>query len=210
MLEGFHRAGADHRRSDEAQTNGLEFSRREMCRGIAGPERVAIAGHDRKAGDLCFTHEVVDLRSLRVSRTKIVAARHPVSVCGPGILHHSRGKVLQVHAVVESAVRISPYLPRRLRAPKLLLEPRFLLDAENGPRLLVLAGVRNARIAEFKFGRRLPSGICFTGVERDHRFLRKVAPERRVVDLSNLLGIARVLAAEAALVSDEEVEVLAV
>ena len=61
-----------------------------------------------------------------------------------------------------------------------------------------------------EFGRRLTAIEGASRVERDHRFLRKVAPERRVIDLSNLFGVGRVVAAEAVLVGNEEVEVLAV
>ena len=93
---------------------------------------------------------------------------------------------------------------------QLVLEPCLLLDAENGPRRRVLARIRNAHIAEVEFGGRLPAIEGAARVERDHCFLREVAPERRIIDLSDIFGVARVVAAEAVLVGNEEVEVLAV
>jgi hypothetical protein len=61
-----------------------------------------------------------------------------------------------------------------------------------------------------EFGRRLTAIEGAARVERDHCFLREVASERRIVDLSDIFAVARVVAAEAVLVGNEEVEVLAV
>src|SRR6185369_695732 len=118
--------------------------------------------------------------------------------------------VLQVRAVVKRAERIAPDLPRCLRLAQLVLEPRFLLDAENGSRRCVLSWIGNARITEPDFGRRLTPIEGAARVERDHRFLREEASERRIVDLSDIFAVARVFAAEAVLVGEKEVEVLAV
>src|SRR6185369_6344563 len=91
-----------------------------------------------------------------------------------------------------------------------LLEPCLLFDAENSPRRRVLSWIRNASIAKVEFGRWLTAIEGAARVERDHRFLREVAPERRIVDLSYIFAVAWVAAAEAALVGDKQVEVLAV
>src|SRR6185295_7923087 len=89
-------------------------------------------------------------------------------------------------------------------------EPRLLLDAEDGPRRCVPSWIRNADIAKVEFGWRLTAIEGAARVERDHCFFREVAPERRIVDLSDVFAVSWIVAAEAVLVGHEEVEVLAV
>jgi hypothetical protein len=48
------------------------------------------------------------------------------------------------------------------------------------------------------------------GIERDHRRLREHPVERRIVNLANAIRIGRVVAAEAVLVSEDQIEVPAV
>src|SRR5215211_6379156 len=112
MLIGFHRARACERRADEAQSHGFEFPRREIGCGISCPKTVTVSRYDGEAGDLRFAHEVVDLLALGVGRSVVVTAELRIGVRGPRLRDHPGGKVLRVRAVVESAVRIAPDLPR--------------------------------------------------------------------------------------------------
>src|SRR6185503_6982599 len=147
MLKGFHRARACQRRADEAQSHGFKFPRRKLGGGIPSPKTVTVPRNDREAGDLRFAHEVVDLLALRVGRSVVVSAEDGVGIRGPRILDHSGGEVLRVRAVVESAERIAPDFPRRLRFAQLVLEPGFLLNPEDSPRRRLLTRIWNAQIA---------------------------------------------------------------
>ena len=142
---------------------------------------MTVARHDRESCDLRIAHNVIDLLPLGIGSAVIVGPADPVSVGGPGILHHSGGKVLHIHPIVESSERISPDLPRRLRLAQRILEPRLLLDAEDGPQLLIFSRVWNANIAELKFGGRLVDIGPEFPIPRHHN-------NGRLRDIANILS----------------------
>src|ERR1043165_4661269 len=210
MLIGFHRAWACQRPADEAQSHGFEFPWRQIGCGISSPETVPVSRNDREAGDLRFAHVVVNFLSLGVGRSVVVTAELRISICGPRLLDHSGWEVLRVRAPVERAERIAPDFPRRSRFAQLVLEPGLLVGAEDGARWRLLSRIRNAHIAEVELGGRPPAVEGASRVERDHRLLGKHSVEGRVINFSNPLSVSWVVAAEAVLVSNEEVKVLAV
>ena len=70
--------------------------------------------------------------------------------------------------------------------------------------------IRDADVAKAEFGGRFAAVEGAAGIERDHRRFREHPVESRIVNLTNALRIGRVVAAEAVLVGENEIEVPAV
>ena len=77
---------------------------------------------------------------------------------------------------------------------ELVLEPGFLLDPEDRARLQILARIGNGRVAEAQRRRRIAAIGGAASIERDHRRFGKSPGVRRIVDLADAFGVARVLA----------------
>src|SRR5262249_38743304 len=134
VLIPLHRPRAGQRGADETDSNRLELRGREQGSGITGPEAVTVARHDRKAGDLRVTDEVVDFAALVVRAAPIVAADLREGVGGPLLLGQPIGQVLRVSPQVESALRIAPDFPGGRGPAQLVLEPFLLIAPEDRPR----------------------------------------------------------------------------
>src|SRR5262245_52951401 len=74
VLVSLHPPDADQRSADEAEADGLVLGGRQERGGIAGPEAVTVARHDRESGDLRIADEVVDFAALVVRGAEIPAA----------------------------------------------------------------------------------------------------------------------------------------
>src|SRR5690348_2418591 len=108
MLIGFHEPRAGDRSADEAEADRLELAGRELRRGIARPEAVAVAGDDREAGDLLVAHEIVDFAAFDPCAAVIAAAEIGEAALWPRLLRQARREVFGIGPPVESAQRIAP------------------------------------------------------------------------------------------------------
>src|SRR4051794_22329454 len=126
VLKSLHRPRAGQRGADETDPDRLERGGWQQGGGIAGPEAVTIARHDRESGDLRIADEVIDFATLVVGAAIIAAADLREGVGRPLLLGHSIGKVLRVGAQIEGAQRIAPDLPG-CRGPTELVHEPFLL-----------------------------------------------------------------------------------
>src|SRR5437764_3381966 len=111
VLKSLHRPRAGQRGADETDPDGLELGGWQSGGGIAGPEAVTVAGHDREPGDLRIADEVVDFAALVVGAAIVGAAHRRERVGGPLLLGQSIGKVLRVGTLIEGTLRIAPDLP---------------------------------------------------------------------------------------------------
>src|SRR5690606_23768574 len=100
---GLHRSWAGERGADEADPDRLEFGRRQPRRRISGPERMAVAGHDRESGDLRVADESGDLTALVVRASVVAAPDLRERAGGPFPLGHAIGQVLWIGSQVERA-----------------------------------------------------------------------------------------------------------
>src|SRR5262245_23827032 len=126
MLIPLHRPWAGHRGADETYPDRLELRGRQSRGGVAGPEGVTVARHDRESGDLRVAHEIVDFAALVVRAAVVVAADLREGVGRPLPLGQSIGKVLRVRAEIEGPQRIAPDFPGRGGPAELVHEPLLL------------------------------------------------------------------------------------
>src|SRR3954467_771678 len=74
----------------------------------------------------------------------------------------------------------------------------------------MLSWIRDADVAEAEFGGRFAAVEGAARIERDHRRFREHPVESGIVNLANALRLGRVVAAEAVLVGENEIEMPAV
>src|SRR5262249_46019536 len=131
VLKSFHRSRAGQRGADETDPDRLELSRWQQGGGIAGPEAVTVARHERESGDLRIADEVIDFATLVVRAAVITAANLRERVGRPLLFGHAIGKVLRVGPQVEGSQRIAPDLPGGRGPTELVYEPFLLTGPEN-------------------------------------------------------------------------------
>src|SRR5262245_13823019 len=134
VLIRLHHPRAGHRGADETDPDRLELGGWQEGGGIAGPEAVTVARHDRESGDLRIADEVVDFAALVVRAAIIAAADLREGVGRPLLPGQSIGKVLRVSAQIEGTQRIAPDLPRGCGPAELVHEPLLLTGAEDRAR----------------------------------------------------------------------------
>ncbi len=120
------------------------------------------------------------------------------------------GQVLRVGARVERALRIAPDLPRRGRAPELVLEPCLLLRPEDRLRRCVPLRVGDMRVVEADLRRGIAAVEGAPAVENLHHRLGKHADELVAAELSERRVAEGIRAPIAVLVGDDQVQVPAV
>ena len=148
VLEGLHRPEADQRGADETDPDRLVLGGRQERGGIAGPEAVTVARHDRESGDLRIADEVIDFAALVVRAAKIPAADLREGVGRPLLLGQPIGKVLRVGPHVEGTQRIAPDLPGCRGPTELVHEPLLLNGPEDRARRCILSRIGDADVAE--------------------------------------------------------------
>src|SRR3954471_15536291 len=126
VLKSFHRPRAGQRGADETDPDRLERGGWQEVGGIAGPEAVTVARHDRESGDLRIADEVIDFAALMVGAAPIAAADLREGVGRPLLPGQSIGKVLRVGPQIERPQRIAPDLPGCRGPTELVHEPLLL------------------------------------------------------------------------------------
>src|SRR4051794_9260660 len=126
VLVSLHRPRTGQRGANETDPDRLEPAGWQQGSGIAGPETVTVARHDRESGDLRIANEVIDFATLVVGAAIIAAADLREGVSRPLLPGQSVGKVLRVGPQIEGSQRIAPNLPG-CRGPTELVHEPFLL-----------------------------------------------------------------------------------
>ena len=96
---------------------------------------MAVARDDCEAADSFIAYQVVDFRTLNPGGAMIAAAE--IGEAGGPRLGEAGWQVLRIGAPIETAQRAAPDFPCRGRTLELVLEPGFLLRAQDGLRRVV-------------------------------------------------------------------------
>ncbi len=171
---------------------------------------MAIARDDCEARNLRVAHEIVDFSTLHVRCAVITPAQGREGVLGPGLLGETRRQVLGVGPPIQCAQRVGPDFPRRSRALELVLEPYLLLRPENRLWRRAPLRVRDMRIVEPDFRRRIAAVEAAPAIQNLHRNFRKHFHELVADELIERRIAEGVRAPIAMLVGNDHFQVLTV
>jgi hypothetical protein len=134
VLERLHRSRTGQGGADKTDTDWLELGGWQSRGGIARPEAVAVARHDRESRDLRIAHKVIDFAALVVRAAPIAAADLREGVGGPLLLRQSIRKVLRVGSQIQGSLRIAQIFQAGSGPTELVHEPLLLTASENRAR----------------------------------------------------------------------------